>query len=112
MGLLRCDVIRECDLDLASDEDIRNAYRRLEEMHGCMPPKDFEALEQAIGFTFHPHAVLLNRNLDDVLKPAAVFVHDWMHGLVSDGQVNIISFCYSRRTYPTASISMADFMAT
>ena len=46
----------EADLDFATDDDVRGAMRRLE---GYVDDPDFELRQQACGFRFEPHGLLM-----------------------------------------------------
>ena len=54
-----------------------------------MDREDFVELQQALGITHHPRALLLDRSLDVLLSPVKVYMHDWMHALYVDGVVNL-----------------------
>ena len=49
-------------------------------------------LQQGLGMTYHPRAILLDRALDDIIDPVGVYVHDWMHGIFVDGVANLLVF--------------------
>ena len=52
----------------------------------------FKQLQQAMGFTYHPHALLLDRDLDTVFDPCEVYQHDTMHGCFVDGVMNLVLY--------------------
>ena len=66
-ALLACAVIRERDLISASDEDLRNNARYIEERRHS---PDFELIQQALGITYRPESILLDRSLDHIVSPA------------------------------------------
>ena len=39
--------------------------------------------------TYHPMSILLDRALDAIVDPVAIFIHDWMHALFVGGVWNI-----------------------
>ena len=53
---------------------------------------EFKELEQSLGVTYHPRALLLDATLDNIVRPVEVYVHDWMHGIFVDGVFNIVVF--------------------
>ena len=87
--LLACAVIRERDLVRSSDEDLRNNARWLEEQKHH---RDFKLYQQALGITYHPESILLDRTLDDIVAPSTQYVHDWMHCLVANGVYNTLIY--------------------
>ena len=90
--LLRCNVIVDSELDLATDQDLRDAPRSLEARHATLPPGEFKKLEYVLGFVHQPHSLLLDRSLDTVLKPATHFMHDFMHCLFVTGVWNFVVY--------------------
>ena len=90
-NLLRCNVIKLDELVPMNGEDLRKNARYLAGQVG-LPEGKFTELQQAIGLTYHPHALLLDRELDDVFDPCDVYQHDTMHGLYVDGVVNLVVY--------------------
>ena len=88
-NLLRCNVIKKSGLVPAAGKDLRRSARYLAAKVGTIPPGDFTELQQALGLTHHPHSILLDRALDDIVDPVANYFHDFMHGLFVDGVCNI-----------------------
>ena len=89
-NLLRCNVIRHEDLALATGAQVRTTARYIEKQAATVRSKaELSHYEKALGMTHHPHALLLNRSLDEYVDPCEVFVHDWMHGLFVDGVYNV-----------------------
>ena len=52
---------------------------------GLLNPSEFVAEQQALGLTYHKHALLLERSLDAFCDPVEIYMHDWMHALFVDG---------------------------
>jgi hypothetical protein len=77
------------ELTFAEDADIRDATKRLKRFHDAKHP-DFENVEKAIGFTYCRYMLCNDPALDDVIKPASQFMHDWMHGLFANGVFNLV----------------------
>ena len=59
-----------------------------------MSSAEFKELEQSLGVTYHPRALLLDATLDNIVRPVEVYVHDWMHGIFVDGVFNLVVFKY------------------
>ena len=93
--LLRCNVISLDELEASTDKELRNNARYLETMVHNTGPADFVQLQQAIGLTYAPHGLLLDRYLDRLVDPTEVYMHDPMHALFVDGVVNLtVYLCF------------------
>ena len=90
-NLLSCDVLTWDELVQASSNDLRKTARYLERKVN-LPPAAFLLLQQSLGMTYHKHALLLNRYLDDYVSPVDVYLHDWMHAIFVDGVFNLILY--------------------
>ena len=90
-NLLRCNIIKLDELVPMTGVDLRNNARYIESQVG-LPVEKFTELQQAVGLTHHPHALLLDRELDDVFDPCEVYQHDTMHGCYVDGVVNLVVY--------------------
>ena len=42
--------------------------------------------------TYHPHALLLDEQLDRVLVPVEIYLRDWMHVIFVDGILNLVLY--------------------
>ena len=71
--------------------DLRTNARYLAGKAG-LPPGEFTRLQQALRLTHHKHALLLDRELDDVFGPCETYQHDSMHGLYVDGVVSRVVY--------------------
>ena len=94
-SLLRCSVLKKSELVPAKSSDLKKAARFLEAKKATVDTTDdisFIELQQALGITYHPHSLLLNRQLDAILDPVKAYFHEWTHGLFVDGVVNITVF--------------------
>ena len=87
--LLSCKCLRLSDLVPATSRDIRAVARYIEAQHSVLSPEQFRELQQALGMTYHPHGLLLDRALDTMLDPVDIYMHDWMHALFVDGVCNL-----------------------
>jgi len=83
--LLRCDVINTSGLEPASDNDLRTNMRFLEQESSHLSVESFILLQQALGLTYYPGGVLVDRELDSLLQPTETYCHDFMHALFVDG---------------------------
>ena len=75
-----------------SGVDLRKNARYLAAQVRVLKPEAFKELEQALGLTYAPHALLLDRELDSVFDPCEVYQHDNMHGMFNDGVVNLVVY--------------------
>ena len=91
-GLLRCNVIVDSELDMATDAEIINTVRDLAAHADVDSKGDFEARQKIVGFVHEPSSMLLNPDLDGVIQPASQFMHDWMHGIFGNGVFNILIY--------------------
>ena len=57
-----------------------------------LPPGRFTRLQQALGLTYHQHAMLLDHELDAVFDPCETYQHDSTRGLYVDGAVNLLVY--------------------
>jgi hypothetical protein len=88
-ALLKCDIIKESELKLATDATVFATVRKVAELAVTMNAKEFEQVEQAYGFRHSPYSLMLDPALADVVKPVSQFMHDWMHLLFVHGVFNI-----------------------
>lgn len=91
-NLLRCNVIKLHDCIPMRGRDLRVNARFLAGQKPHLTNPKFTELQQALGLTYHPHALLLDDTLDAVLDPCKVYMHDSMHGLYVDGVVNLVMY--------------------
>jgi hypothetical protein len=90
--LLRSNVIRTEQLEEASSNELRKVARYIASKVGTMGVDAFTELQQSLGVTHHPHAILLDRSLDEIVQPTEILMHDWMHGLFVDGIANVLVY--------------------
>jgi len=91
-NLLVSNIIKLGELVAATDAQIKNNARYIESQAGKMSKAEFILLQQSLGITHHPHALLLDRSLDPFLQPTKAYMHDWMHALFVDGVVNLVVY--------------------
>ena len=88
--ILTCSLIHKDDFDMATDDEIRATVRRLTAMEGNVSTDEFKLRQQAVGFRHEPDSLLNDTSLDEVVRPASCFAHDWMHCLLVTGVFNTI----------------------
>ena len=100
MHLLRSNQIKLNELVAATDAELRTNARYLERMSTELGPEDFAQLQQAIGLTYAKHALLLDRDLDRLIQPTEVYMHDSMHALFADGLLGLCTFLCFEKSCP------------
>ena len=81
-------------LVLTTDEDVVQSFHRLNERRAtCRTKAEFSQWQQATGWTWNAHALLLNQTLlaKNQVKPVSQFCHDWMHGILQ-GTAPVVLF--------------------
>ena len=68
-NLLRCNVIKLNELIPMSGNGLRKNARYLASQGARLAVDKFTELQQSLGLTHHPHALLLDRELDAVFDP-------------------------------------------
>jgi hypothetical protein len=93
-NLLRCNCLNLAELVPENGKTLRTNARFLAAQADVLGPKTqkFTELQQALGLTYHKHALLLDHELDDVFDPCETYQHDSMHGLYVDGAVNLVVY--------------------
>ena len=76
------------DLRLVSDDDIWDSWSRLSDQRGRCSQKDFGLWQQATGWTYSSESIFSEPLLKNVIRPASMFVHDWMHCCLSNGTLS------------------------
>ena len=83
-------VLTEAAVEFTTDESVKNAARRLAYWKGREGTAAFTRRQQIMGMTYMQHNLLTMMHLDAVMQPASQFMHDWMHGLFSNGVFNLV----------------------
>ena len=81
--------ITKADLVLSTDDEALASWDRMAARKNVCSQKDFHNWEQCTGWTFSEQALLSSPTLRPWLKPCTQYVHDFMHGMVSNGCLNI-----------------------
>ena len=89
-ALLAASPVRDDQVTFCTDEMAIDSVARLEAYKAVDAPRDFEQRQQVLGFTWSPYSLLSDRRLCGVIKPCSQLMHDWMHGLFSNGVFNIL----------------------
>ena len=80
------------DLHLSTDDEIWDSWTRLAERKATCTSKQFEQWQKASGWTFSSAAIFSAARLRPYIKPAMMFMHDWMHGCLSNGTLGIAAW--------------------
>ena len=89
---LPANLTRFRDLALASNDDIRDGARKASIRLPGETMAHWQTRQQVTGWTATDYTVVTDPALVDVLAPADVFMHDWMHGMCSSGVFNDVLF--------------------
>ena len=86
--------VKHSQLDLATDQEILESWSRMEARSKSCNKAQFKAWGQAAGIDWSEQALLLSPTLrkQNLLKPITQYMHDFMHGLVSNGVLTWITF--------------------
>lgn len=94
---LRCNQIKLDELEASTDRELRINARFLEQMSGTVGVDEFTRIQQAVGLTYAPHGILVDRSLDRLIQPTDVYMHDYMHALFVDGVLNLVIYlCFEQ----------------
>lgn len=80
------------DMVLTTDEEALKSFDRLSAKKGVCTPQEFQQWEQCTGWTFSHEGILASPCLRNWLQPCSQYVHDYMHGMASNGCLNIGMF--------------------
>ena len=80
-------------LDIANDQEILGSWDRMKSRKS-LSKAEFKRWSQACGIDYHEQALLLSPTLrqQNLLKPITQYMHDYMHGLCSNGVMSWIAF--------------------
>ena len=96
--------------DRQSDEEVWRLWGDLAAQAGRLSKGDFEALDKASGFNYHPNGLLGDKDLRAILKPSAM-TYDSMRNLWSNGTVGREVFAFVKACKRKAGVTFADFRA-
>lgn len=81
--------ISKAELALATDDEALASWDRMASRKRICSQKEFQQWEQCTGWTYSDQALLSSPTLRPWLRPCTQYVHDFMHGMVSNGTLNI-----------------------
>jgi len=82
--------------DLHTNETVFEAVDRLARSKDTMRVGEFQAEERILGLNFHPEHILNDAELRRYIRPATVFMYDFVHVFLSGGLCNIEIFLFLR----------------
>ncbi|CAE7277691.1 unnamed protein product [Symbiodinium necroappetens] len=85
---------RKSQLQFATDPEVLESWQRMEQRFLSETPQNFAKWEQATGFSFSSQALLGSTKLRPFLEPVSCYMHDWMHGVVANGTLNIVGYLF------------------
>jgi hypothetical protein len=91
-AILKASITYEHECDFATDDDIRNSMIRLVHKKHTLDAEQFKKWQQAVGFNFQPHGLLLDAALHADVQPASQYVHDWMHTMLVTGVFHTVMY--------------------
>ena len=83
---------KHSELVLHSSEEMLESWDRMAARYGKCSAKEWSAWQQAAGITFSPESLLACPALRPFLKPTEQWMHDYMHGLLSNGLLSYATF--------------------
>jgi hypothetical protein len=83
--VMTANILYEHECDMATNDEIWGSMRRLKQQKEALEPGDFKKWQQAVGFNYEPHGLLLDESLESVIKPATNYMHDFMHCMFVGG---------------------------
>lgn len=92
--ILTCDMSHQEKILLATDEDLKGTWRRLEEKSNSCTASAMKTWMQATGFTYHPLALPWAEDLSSHMLPATQFIHDYMHCFFQKGVFNSLTYWF------------------
>ena len=90
--ILKASINYEHECVFATDDDIRNSMLRLVDKKHTLDAESFKKWQQAVGFNYQPHGLLLDTDLHDVLQPVSMYQHDWMHTMLVTGVFHTVMY--------------------
>lgn len=96
-------------LQAMTDQDVWSSFDRLAAAHGRETKREFAALQQASGLTFHPRSILADIPLREHIRPIAMTNFDWMHNFAVGGVFNTEMHAMLLRCKEVLGIRYAQF---
>jgi len=86
---LKQNIIKSSDLTFYTDEHVKDTAHRLKAFHDA-GAADFDDISKVMGRTVCRYMLLTDILLRNVIYPSTQLMHDWMHGLFSNGVFNLL----------------------
>lgn len=92
--MLGSDVSSLSEIQLATDAEVLQAFQTRKVQKATMSKGDFAMWETAVGISYNQHGLLMNEKLLalSLLQPVTQYCHDWMHGMCSQGVMQVTIF--------------------
>ena len=92
--MLGSDVCTLSQCQLATNQEVLQAYQRCAANQTAMSKRAFDDWQQACGVTHNQHSLFLCKQLLDqnVLQPISQWCHDWMHAMASQGVMQVMIY--------------------
>ena len=87
-----CHFTKHAQLVQHSSEEMLASWDRMAARYQKCTAKEWHAWEKAAGISYSPEALLACPALRHVLKPTEQWMHDYMHGLLSNGLLSYATF--------------------
>lgn len=84
--------VAKSELVLTTDSEALASFDRLRDRKDKVSVAEFEQWEQCTGWSYTAFGILSSQLLRPWLKPCTQYVHDYMHGMCSNGCLNIAMY--------------------
>ena len=86
--------IKHSQLEIATDQEILDSWSRMESRASSCNKAQLKTWSQAAGIDWSEKALLASPTLrkQNLLQPISQYMHDFMHGLASNGVLNWVTF--------------------
>lgn len=87
-----CKAVKKSDLLLSTNEQVVASWDRLASKMATETLAECKLWMKATGWSWTPHGILGCPRLRNFFHPISSYTHDWMHGMLSGGCMNVIAF--------------------
>ena len=100
--------IKHSQLDIASDQEILSSWTRMETRANSCSKAQMKTWSQAAGIDWSAQALLASAILkkQNILRPISQYMHDFMHGLASNGVLTWITFLLIQSLYDSGEVDI------
>ena len=100
--------IKHCQLDIATDQEILDSWSRMQSRSKTCSKAQFKKWSQAAGIDWSEQALLASPILREhnLLQPISQYMHDFMHGLASNGVLNWVTFLMIQALYDSGVLDI------